>query len=92
MEMTMNETIVQTVRDAANLFCSEAESFIDNSTNVAPGGQVNIVRMSIAEEAVVETVTVALYGIGATILGADLHARLVALKATLDVYQSAIGG
>ena len=92
--MTISESAVQTIRDAANLFCAEVESFIANSGNRSgvSNGTVDMIAMSIAEEAVLETTTVALYGIGTTILGTDLYARLVALKASLDVYQAAIGG
>ena len=92
--MTISESAIQTIRDAANLFCAEVENFITNSGNVSGvlNGTVDMITMSIAEEAVLETTTVALYGIGATILGSDLYARLIALKAALDVYQAAIGG
>ena len=92
--MNISETAVQTIRDAANLFCSEVENFIANSGNAANtnpstyalAGQVNILPMTTTEEDTLEAVAIALYGIGATILGADLYARLVALEAALDTY------
>lgn len=86
--MTISESAVQTIRDAANLFCAEVESFIANSGNVSgvSNGTWDGIKMTTTEEDTLEAVAVALYGIGATILGADLYARLVAVEAALDTY------
>jgi hypothetical protein len=86
--MTISESAVQTIRDAANLFCAEVESFIANSGNVSGtgNGTVDMIVMTTTEEDTLEAVTIALYGIGSTVLGADLYNRLVALEAALDTY------